>query len=121
MHDASDDRLKRLFAQASPVQADPAFVSAVMAQVRVRRRRRQRLAAAAAAGAIAVAVTAATALAPFAPAPNMASAAGDALGWPDRLASAATGLLGGVDPLFFWIAAAALAPCLLTAWLVRRS
>lgn len=121
MSEASDDILKRIFAQAPMVGADEGFVASlardVAARHRARRARRNVLLALACAGAVGLAWL----LAPLALTTSLSSVGSTLLSLPDQLGVTAqeASRLPGVLLIEILLVAVAL-PLAATAWLVRR-
>jgi hypothetical protein len=123
MSQASDDSLRRAFAQAPLVAADEAFVASVAAQVAVHRRRRRVLQVARTCALVVAGLGLAAWLAPLAPPVQRLPDAGIVLlDVPDRVLGAAqgsAGLLG--DPWLLLSLAVVVVPLAGVAWLLRRS
>ncbi len=123
MSEASDDTLRRAFAQAPLVAADEAFVAAVATQVGVHRKRRRLLQVARTSALVVTGLGLAAWLAPLAPPVQRLPDAGMLLlDVPDRMVVAAqgsAGLLG--DPWLLFSLAVVVVPLAGVAWLLRRS
>jgi hypothetical protein len=120
--EASDERIKRLFAQAPAVQADEGFVVQVAAQVAGRRgvlraRRNALLLLLAVAG-----VGLALLLAPLAPMALVPDVADSLAGLPGQVGAAAASVRGVPAAPWLGLALAAVAlPLAAVAWLSRRA
>lgn len=124
MSEASDDTLRRAFAQAPLVATDEAFVAAVAAQVGVHRKRRRALHVARSLALVVAGLGLAAWLAPLAPPVQRLSGTGMALlDVPDRVAAAAQGGAGilHADPWLLLSIAVVVVPLAGVAWLFRRS
>ncbi len=124
MSEASDDTLRRAFAQAPVVAADEAFVAAVATQVGVHRKRQRALQVTRTFGLVVAGLALAAWLAPLAPPVQRLSASGMALlDVPDRMAVAAQGSAGilHADPWLLLSLAVVVVPLAAVAWLMRRS
>ncbi len=109
MSETTDERLRRLFAQAEPVAAEESFVAAVTTQVTAQRRRqRQRRVGLFALCAVVLAVLAAW-LAPYAP-----------VALPAEIADTAQLGVSRLPVYLYLVLAACVLPLAGTAWLVRR-
>jgi O-antigen/teichoic acid export membrane protein len=123
MDDLTDEKLKRLFATAAVVEADPAFVTAVSREVAIHRQRRRIRTVGMLVLAALLALALAVLLAPFAPVVD-GSFGLSLLQLPERLDDAASlmiGRLAPISPFVYLTLAACVLPLAGTAWLVRRS
>jgi len=124
MSEASDDTLRRAFAQAPLVAADETFVASVAVQVGVHRKRRRALHVARTLALVVAGLGLAAWLAPLAPPVQRLPGAGMALlDVPDRVAIAAQGSAGilQADPWLLLSIAVVVVPLAGVAWLLRRS
>jgi hypothetical protein len=123
MSEASDDTLRRAFAQAPRVAADEAFVASVAGQVGVHRKRRRALHVLRVIGLVVAGLGLAAWLAPLAPPVQRLPGVGMALlDAPDRMAIAAQGGVGilHADPWLLLSLAVVVVPLAAVAWLSRR-
>jgi hypothetical protein len=119
---ASDDRLKRLFAQAPLVAADEGFVVQVASEVATRRgtlrARRMALVLLLCVAGVGLAFL----LAPLALTDSVSGVGGSLLGLPDQVGVAADSVRGSPGVLYLGIALAAIVlPLAGAAWLSRRA
>jgi hypothetical protein len=122
MSEASDETLRRAFAQAPAVAADETFVASVAVQVGVQRTRRRALQLARNWALVMAGLGLAAWLAPVAPSVQRFSDAGNVLlDVPDRLAVVAQGGAGlMMEPWLLLSIAVVLVPLAGVAWLLRR-
>jgi hypothetical protein len=120
--EASDDRLKRLFAQAPRVEADEGFVVQVAGDVATRRGRLRARRMALVLLFCMAGLGLAFVLAPLALTDSVSGAGGSMLGLPEKLGVAADSVRSSPAVLYLGIALAAIVlPLAGAAWLSRRA
>jgi hypothetical protein len=121
MNEASDDRLRQVFAASAQLGPDESFVATVSRNVAARRRRRGYLRTGLIAASVLLALVLAVTLAPFAPVPK-ASLGMSMVRLPELLVGLVQAGFGrSLSPYLYLPLLAAVLPLAGTAWLVRRS